>query len=72
MPYGNEVVKGNKAESENASSLFRLMSSDVKNWQAISWYAAATDCNYLVSPVGTDTQAAVSVNGYQRVGGNAS
>ncbi|MBO5372524.1 MAG: MBL fold metallo-hydrolase [Lachnospiraceae bacterium] len=50
MPYGNEVIKGNKAETENAACLFRLMSREIKNWEAICWYAGMENCNYIAYP----------------------
>lgn len=50
MPYGNEVIKGNKAETENAACLFHLMNKEIKNWEAICWYAGMEGCNYIAYP----------------------
>lgn len=71
MPYGNEVIKGNKAESENAAALFRLMSRDTKNWEAISWYAAMEDCNYLAYPADDALVDTLGTLGYEKIGANA-
>ncbi len=71
MPYGNEVIKGNKAQNKNADSLFRLMSRDAKNWEAICWYAGLEGCNYLAYPI-DDAVADILANlGYAKVGCNA-
>lgn len=71
QPYGNEVVKGNKAESENAACLFRLMSSETKDWEAILWYATMEDCNYLAYPADDALADTLGGYGYVKVGNNA-
>lgn len=71
MPYGNEMVKGNKAQSENAAILFRLMNTEVKNWEAICWYAALEECNYIAYPGDDAVTETLAGLGYARVGNNA-
>lgn len=71
MPYGNEVVKGNKAETENAACIFRMMSSETKNWEAISWYAAMEDCNYIAYPMDDTVQQTLEATGFEKIGNNA-
>ncbi len=70
MPYGNEVMKGNKAESENAAQIYRIMSSENKNWEALAWYAAMEKCNYLAYPADDAVAEAVSALGYEKIGSN--
>lgn len=70
MPYGNEVVKGNSAESENAACIYRMMSSENKNWEALAWYAAMEECNYLAYPADDAVAGALVSLGYEEVGNN--
>lgn len=72
MPYGNEVIKGNRAENENAACIFRLMSSDTKNWGAIAWYAGMENCNYIAYPIDDDVESALASHGFMKIGNNAS
>ena len=70
MPYGNEVVVGDKAESENAAQIFRIMGSENKNWEALLWYAAMEDCNYFAYPTDEITTDYLISMGLCKVGGN--
>lgn len=72
MPYGNEVMKGNRAETENASQIFRIMSSDTKNWEALLWYMSMEACNYFAYPADEITTDVLVSQGLSKVGGNAS
>lgn len=71
MPYGNEAIKGLGTETENASQIFRIMSSDSKNWEALSWYAAMEECNYLAYAADDVTAESLAALGYERIGSNA-
>lgn len=71
MPYGNEAKKGNKTETNNAGQIFRIMSSENKNWEALAWYAAMEDCNYLAYPTDEAVANVLTSLGYEKVGNNA-
>ena len=71
MPYGNEAIKGLKVETQNASNIFRIMSGINKNWEALSWYAAMEDCNYIAYPIDTDVEQALAATGFEKIGNNA-
>lgn len=71
MPYGNEVMKGNRAETENASQIFRIMSGEDKNWDALLWYAAMEDCSYFAYPADELTTDLLVSKDCSKVGGNA-
>lgn len=72
MPYGNEVIKGNRAETENASQIFRIMSGDTKNWEALLWYLSMEACNYFAYPADEATTDLLVSQGLSKVGSNAS
>ena len=72
MPYGNEVIVGNKAETENASQIFRIMSGENKNWEALLWYAAMEDCNYFAYPADELTTDLLVMQDCSKVGSNDS
>ena len=70
MPYGRETTRGGKTENENDAQIFRIMSSDVKDWEALAWYAAMEDCNYLAYPLEGGTADELLSYGYSIVGDN--
>ena len=70
MPYGRETVRGGKTENENDAQIFRIMSSDVKDWEVLAWYAAMEDCNYLAYPLEGGTADELLSYGYSIVGDN--
>lgn len=72
MPYGYNAIKENRADTENAFQMFRIMSGENKNWEALAWYAAMEDCNYLACPIDEASAAALAACGYEKVGANAS
>lgn len=72
MPYGYAAIKGSRTETTNAGEIFRIMSSENKNWEALSWYAAMEECNYLAYPIDEGVAAALEGLGYEKVGSNAS
>ncbi|MBO5303762.1 MAG: MBL fold metallo-hydrolase [Lachnospiraceae bacterium] len=70
MPYGNEVVKGNKAQNDNSANIYRLMNTEPKNWEAICWYAGIEGCNYIAYPIDDAVTAALEGLGYAKIGNN--
>lgn len=72
MPYGYKAVKENRADTENAFQIFRIMSSENKNWEALAWYAAMEGCNYLAYPTDAAAADALAACGYALAGENAS
>lgn len=70
MPYGGEALKGLRTETENAAQIFRIMSSEAKNWEALAWYAAMEGCNYLAYPSDVAALEALTACGYEAVGAN--
>ncbi len=70
MPYGNEVIRGNKTETEDAYQIFRIMNSVNKNWEALAWYAAMENCNYLAYPADEIITDTLFTHGYDKVGEN--
>lgn len=71
MPYGYNAVKGLKIKGAIAAKIYGIMCNENKNWEALNFYAALEDCNYLACPIDENTANAVSGWGYERVGGNA-
>lgn len=70
MPYGMETIRGGRTENENAAEIFRIMSGEEKDWEALAWYAAMEDCNYLAYPLEGETAEQLVSYGYSVVGDN--
>lgn len=70
MPYGMETIRGGRTENENDAQIFRIMSSDVKDWEALAWYAAMENCNYLAYPLEGEAADELLSYGYSIVGDN--
>ncbi len=70
MPYGMETIRTGRTENENDAQIFRIMSSEDKDWEALAWYAAMENCNYLAYPPGKETAEALEACGYSVVGDN--
>ncbi len=70
MPYGMETIRGGRTENENDAQIFRIMSSDVKDWEVLAWYAAMENCNYLAYPLEGETADELLSYGYSIVGDN--
>lgn len=72
MPYGMDAVRGHRIETERAAEIFRIMSSDQKDWESLAWFAAAEDCNYLAYPKEEEISGETPESyGYQLVGASA-
>lgn len=73
MPYGyNQVYKEHGTNMKNTAMIFKIMSGADKNWDALAWYAAMEECNYLAYPADQAAEEALLANGYGKVGENAS
>lgn len=72
MPYGYDAVKSNRADTENAFQIFRIMSGENKNWEALAWYAAMEECNYLAYSADEAAAGELAAYGYEKIGENAS
>lgn len=70
MPYGEETIRGGRTENENAAEIFRIMSSEEKDWEALAWYASAEKCNYLAYPLEYEAAEELTSCGYTVVGDN--
>lgn len=70
MPYGEETIRSGRTENGNAAEIFRIMSSEEKDWEALAWYAAMEDCNYLAYPLEEDAIEQITSRGYSAVGDN--
>lgn len=70
MPYGYNAVMQNKTDTPNAYHIYQLMSCENKNWEAIAWYAALEQCNYLAYPAEESPVELLSSLGYDVVGAN--
>lgn len=71
MPYGNNALKGLKIAGDHAKQIFRIMSSDTPNFEALGYYAALEDCNYLAYPADDAIAEALKQQNYDKIGANA-
>lgn len=70
MPYGMETIRTGRTENANDAEIFRIMSSEDKNWEALAWYAEMENCNYLAYPLEKEETDTLSAYGYSVVGDN--
>lgn len=68
MPYGNEAIKGLTVSSNDAAQIFRIMSADTKDWESLSYYAAAENCNYLAYPSDDTVTQEIAQYGFIEIG----
>lgn len=71
MPYGNNAIKGLKIDGDSAKQIFRIMSSDTKNWEALAYYAALENCNYLAYNADDAAAQTLETLQYEKIGANA-
>lgn len=72
MPYGYNAPKGIKIDGFNAENIYRIMTSEKPNWDALSYYAALEECNYIAYPTNSDITRTLAENGFEEIGSNAS
>lgn len=70
QPYGYDILRGDKTDTEAAFQIYRIMSGGEKNWEALSWYAAMDDCNYLAYPAAEGVIEELTDCGFEIVGAN--
>lgn len=68
MPYGSEAIKGLNISTYGAEQIFRIMSANTKDWEALSYYAAAEQCNYLAYPAEEALTETLAEYGYIQIG----
>lgn len=68
QPYGYDVLCGGKPDTEAAAQIYRIMDAEEKNWEALGFYAAMDDCNYLAYPAAEGDIEGLTDCGFDIVG----